>query len=212
MNEFFDDKAAAWDKDPKKVERASIFAEEIIKNLPVDQKLTALEFGCGTGLLSFFLKENFRHITLVDNSPGMIEVLKSKIETQQIHNFTPVLDDLLSHSKIELSRYNVVYTLMTLHHIPELVKILTIFKQILLPGGYLCIGDLEKEDGSFHAGHPGFTGHNGFEKEELSGILESLGFEIISYNTPLTLEKPGEHGLKLFPLFLLVAREQTIAT
>lgn len=207
MKHFFDDKATEWDNDPKKVERARTFAEEIIKIIPIHKKLTALEFGCGTGLLSFFLKNVFHQITLVDNSAGMIEVLREKIDAQKIKNFTPSQIDLLNVEQLGLpSKHDVLYTLMTLHHIHDLDKIISIFKQILLPGGYLCIADLEKEDGSFHAEHPDFDGHNGFNKEELSSLLQTHGFEVVSYSVPLTLEKPVKNRIKTFPLFLLVAK------
>ena len=40
------------------------------------KKMNALEFGCGTGLLSFALKNYFNEITLIDYSEVMIIVLK----------------------------------------------------------------------------------------------------------------------------------------
>ena len=49
----FDDEAKDWDNDPKKTERAIIFAKEIIDFINPDKTMNALEFGCGTGLLSF---------------------------------------------------------------------------------------------------------------------------------------------------------------
>ena len=39
----------------------------------------ALDYGCGTGLLSFPLKDELGHITLNDNSAGMLEVVQEKI-------------------------------------------------------------------------------------------------------------------------------------
>ena len=48
-------------------------------------------------------------------------------------------------------RFDLVYTLMTLHHIPDTAKILGSFQALLQPGGVLCIADLDKEDGSFHS-------------------------------------------------------------
>ncbi|NOQ91928.1 MAG: methyltransferase domain-containing protein, partial [Flavobacteriaceae bacterium] len=91
----FDKDAKDWDKDPKKVERAKIFAKEINDFIKPNGVMKAMEFGCGTGLLSYELKEAFHSITLVDNSQGMIEVLQEKIENDGIKNFIPVYSDLL---------------------------------------------------------------------------------------------------------------------
>jgi ubiquinone/menaquinone biosynthesis C-methylase UbiE len=90
----FDEQAVVWDDDLKKIERAKVVAKEIINFIQPDQKLTALEFGCGTGLLSFELKDSFKRITLADNSEGMIKVLKKKIKTSGVNNFDPILLDL----------------------------------------------------------------------------------------------------------------------
>lgn len=209
MEHFFDDKAANWDNDPKKVERARIFAGEIITYLSKKNELSALDFGCGTGLLSFFLKDQFQKITLVDSSAGMIEVLKEKIRSGKIDHFTPVLADLLRDDhKVGLQKQDVIYTLMTLHHIVDLPRILSIFSQMIVQDGYICIADLVKEDGSFHASHPGFDGHNGFEQEELSNLLEKADFKVVYYSTPLSIQKNNEEGLKEYPLFLMIGQRK----
>ena len=75
---YFDKEAQDWDNDSQKVERAEVFANEINNFIQPNKKLNALEFGCGTGLLSFKLKDFFKTITLVDNSKGMIAVLQKK--------------------------------------------------------------------------------------------------------------------------------------
>ena len=79
MISHFDAKAASWDEDPQKVERACAVARQIRCHVPLSREMKALEFGCGTGLLSFALKDDLGHITLVDNSPGMLDVLERKI-------------------------------------------------------------------------------------------------------------------------------------
>jgi len=49
----FDEKAATWDDNPEHAHRARAIAEEIDKEIPFDSTFTAMEYGCGTGLLSF---------------------------------------------------------------------------------------------------------------------------------------------------------------
>jgi predicted TPR repeat methyltransferase len=62
----FDARAETWDDDPAKVERARAVAEEIVARVPLSRTMRALEYGCGTGLLSFMLRERLGDITLAD--------------------------------------------------------------------------------------------------------------------------------------------------
>ncbi len=70
----FDKYAITWDTE-KRVNRAKIIAEEISKTIQIKKRYNALEFGCGTGLVSFNLYDKFESITLVDISKGMIDML-----------------------------------------------------------------------------------------------------------------------------------------
>ena len=47
----FDERAKDWDSDPKKVERARAVAEAIRSAIPLTPNMSALEYGCGTGLV-----------------------------------------------------------------------------------------------------------------------------------------------------------------
>jgi Predicted methyltransferase (contains TPR repeat) len=42
--------------------------------------MKVLDFGCGTGLLSFFLQPYVGEITGIDTSKGMIEVFDKKLK------------------------------------------------------------------------------------------------------------------------------------
>jgi len=200
----FDIQAKDWDNDPMKTKRAKIFAKEITDFIKPNKNWNALEFGSGTGLLSHELKDAFEEITLVDNSEGMINVLNGKIENCGITNFKPLLLDLLEDN-LNIGTFNVIFTLMTLHHIIDLNKILSIFNSLLKSNGYLCIADLVKEDGSFHINHPDFDGHNGFDKNELSPFLIQNGFNVEYYNICFEIEKESEN--KTYPLFLMICKK-----
>ena len=202
---YFDQQALEWDNDPQKVERATVFANEINNFIQPNQKLSALEFGCGTGLLSFKLKDFFKKITLVDNSEGMIAVLKDKINKEGIHNFLPLQIDLFEE-KNQLPKTNVIYTLMTLHHMVDLSKTFNALHSMLELNGYLCIADLVKEDGSFHA-HMEFDGHNGFDKDELTTILLKNGFQVDYYKECYVINKKVNEMAINYPLFLMICRK-----
>ena len=57
--------------------------------------------------------------------------------------------------------FDLIYTLMVLHHVGDVETIIRKFRGLLNPGGYLAIADLYSEDGSFHG--EGFSGHMGFD-------------------------------------------------
>jgi len=205
--EHFDKQAKEWDNDPNKVLRAKKVATEIKNFIKPIENNSALEFGCGTGLLSYQLKDYFKTITLTDTSKGMIEVLQQKIKHESITNFHPLLINLLDE-KLAKNNFDVIYTMMTLHHILDIPKILNIFNSLLKTNGYLCIADLVKEDGSFHASHPDFDGHNGFDKEELSNLLKANGFIVEYYNIYFEIEKEIDNKIKKYPLFLMICKKE----
>lgn len=206
----FDSRAKTWDFDPMKVERAQKVAEALRAALPLQPGLTALEYGCGTGLLSFALRDDFAHITLADTSQGMLDVLTAKIADSGIRNMTPLKLDLTtdpgpaSRQSLEpASRFDVTYSLMVLHHIPNTDFILRQFHALLKPGGWLAIADLDREDGTFHA--DGTTDvHLGFERGALQKQAEAAGFGEIKISTAYQIRKHG----RAYPVFLLVGKKR----
>lgn len=198
----FDEAALTWDDDPRKIERARLLAEEIRPLVERYQLRTALDFGAGTGLISFFLAENLDQITLVDTSEGMTEMARQKIRRQGLTNFKAVTADLSREAWPH--RYDLIYTLMTLHHIQDTQQILKQFYKMLYPGGILCIADLDEEDGSFHAGIPGFDGHNGFNQEELASLLQKTGFRGVKSKIFHTVE--GKQ--RSYPLFFMEGKKE----
>ena len=202
----FDEEAQYWDQDPEKVKRANLFAKEIIDFIHPDASMKAMDFGCGTGLLSYALKNNFKSITLIDNSPEMISVLEQKIKDENLNNFQPLCFDPMIE-ELELNDFDVIFSSMTIHHIHDLHKIMKIFNSSLKMSGYVCIADLVTEDGTFHSEYPDFDGYKGFDKEKFSLILEKNGFQIEYYKIVFTIEKELNDQLKKYPLFLTIAKK-----
>jgi 2-polyprenyl-3-methyl-5-hydroxy-6-metoxy-1,4-benzoquinol methylase len=202
----FDERAKDWDSDPKKVERARVVAEAIRKAIPLTTNMSALEYGCGTGLLSFALQADLGQITLADTSQGMLDVLDEKIAAAGVTNMHPVKLDLVSDT-VPASRFDLTYSLMTLHHIADVKDMLGKFHAVLKSGGYLLVADLDKEDGAFHT--DGTTDvHLGFERGELQQMVEAAGFGEVRFSTAYEIKKKvGEQG-KVFPVFLMSARKK----
>ena len=94
MTNEFDHKAREWDKNQMHVERAAAVARAIEKRIHLTKDMRAMEFGAGTGLLSFLLAGLLGEITLMDNSSEMINVVRGKISGQEMHQVKPVLINL----------------------------------------------------------------------------------------------------------------------
>lgn len=203
MSEF-DEKARTWDADPAKVERAQRVAAAIRAQVGSLADRAVLEYGCGTGLLGFALQPEVAHLTLADTSRGMLEVLKEKIVARGAQNVTSLELDL-SVGALPDFRFDLVCTLMTLHHIPDTVGILARFHELLKDQGVLCIADLDLEDGSFHG--PDFDGHKGFDREVLAQQMRQVGFQNIRFTAPCVVARQTAAGIREFPVFLVVGEK-----
>lgn len=202
MSEF-DAKAVTWDQDPMKVERALTVGRAIAEAVPVEGR-RILEYGCGTGLLGFALQPQAGHVTLADTSEGMLEVLRGKIAATGAENMAPLRLDLLADPLPE-ARFDLVCSLMTLHHIPDTEGILRKFHEVLAPGGWVALADLDAEDGSFH-GADVTDVHLGFDRERLGRQLSEAGFQEPRIETVFRITRPVEGTPRVFPVFLALAQ------
>ena len=199
----FDSKARQWDENPVFQDRANQIAAAIVTAIPLNSTMRALDYGSGTGMLSFPLQEKLGHITLKDTSAGMLAVVKEKIAAWGIVNMATRLMDLTA-APIPGERYDLIYSSMTLHHIPDTNAILKAFHTLLNPGGWLCIADLDQEDGSFHGIQVDV--HHGFDRDALAAQAAQAGFADILFSTVFEIVKTTEAGSRAYPVFLLLAR------
>ncbi|ERJ11358.1 class I SAM-dependent methyltransferase [Haloplasma contractile] len=186
-NEFFDHYATSWDTD-RRIKRAEIIAKEIIKEISqlVDDtsKYKVIEYGCGTGLISFNLHNYFKDIILIDSSSTMIEVLRHKIKKANVSHMTPYKIDLSNNDHEQFNNeVDLIYSSMVLHHIRDIEEILKQFYDLLKKDGYIMIVDLDEEDGQFHKNEPEFVGHNGFDHKKLKNRLKRVGFRNVTVHT-----------------------------
>ena len=195
MSTNFDERAATWDDDPAKVERAAQVAVAIRDVVPLDASTRMLEYGAGTGLVTQALRDRVGPVTLVDTSAGMREVMENKIASGAITD-ARVWDVDLATDPAPDERFDLVVTVMALHHIHDLEPVLSGFAQLLDEGGHLCIVDLEEEDGSFHP--DGFDGHHGFNRAALEHDLAIAGFADVRFRPCSDVVRDGV----TYPLFL----------
>ena len=165
----FDKEAASWDQEPGRIKLANDVARAIQDEIRITPAMDALDFGCGTGLLTLQMQPLVRTITGVDSSQGMLDVLRSKVQDRDLTNVRIQLRDLARGDRLE-GRYHLILSSMTLHHIREIGPLIQEFSKALLPGGYLCIADLDPDDGRFHSNNEGVF-HLGFDRSVLQQAL-----------------------------------------
>jgi SAM-dependent methyltransferase len=129
---------------------------------------------------------------------GMRAVMQDKVEVGTLPAGARIWDLDLATAAAPEERFDVLVTVMTLHHIHDLMPVLRGFAALLADDGHLCIVDLEEEDGSFHSSDPDFDGHHGLARADLTDQLEAAGFADVRFEHCHEVEKDG----RTYPLFL----------
>ncbi len=202
----FDTAATEWDKEYRRLELAKAISSRIAL-LPLHDGMRAMEYGCGTGLVGLDLARHLTSLVAADSSPGMLEILKTKISELGIRNVFPRHLDL-HHDDCEQD-FDLIFSAMTLHHLADVDCILAKLFQCLKPGGILALADLDEEDGSFHQDNPEGVMHHGFNRKKLAGDLERLGFSSIRASTVHTIRRKNSQGdERPFPVFFMTAMKE----
>jgi tRNA (cmo5U34)-methyltransferase len=148
-SDYFNTRAKTWDENPMRQQLTQSIFDFIQKTISLHQSMTALDYGCGTGLLSFLLSEKVKSVHAVDTSSGMLEQVKSKIAQTKINNISTDVFDA-ENEKLPDVRYDLIVSAMTLHHLNDAPATITKLISLVSPGGWIALADLCKEDGSFH--------------------------------------------------------------
>jgi len=187
----FDNEAKDWDKNSRRVAVAKSVYEAIKKAIKIEKEFSILDFGCGTGLLSYNFKNDVKKIVGIDKSIKMVEEFNKKSNNKNIKAYCKDLKDVNE-------TFDLIISSMTFHHIKDIENLLKNMKKILKKDGFICIADLEKEDGTFHdKGNEGVY-HFGFEKKYLVDIFTKKGFKKIFEDRVFIIKKHRD-----FPVFLL---------
>ncbi|MEI6577456.1 MAG: class I SAM-dependent methyltransferase [Bacteroidota bacterium] len=205
MTNHFDQAAQNWDSNPIHNERTKAIAAEMIHSIPLRDDMKALEFGSGTGLLSFALKDHLLEIVLMDNSIEMNKQSVAKIEAIGLSHFTPIHFDL-EKDDYGKGSFDIIFTQMALHHVKDVTALIGKFYNLLNVGGYIAIADLYAEDGTFHDSN--FDGHYGFEPDFMIETLTKVGFTQTILKSCFEINRPeNDDKQKVFPVFLVVAKK-----
>ena len=193
----FDDIAKNWDAHPRRLQQAEKIFNEIERKVNLTDNMHVLDIGTGTGLLLMHFITKVKQITGIDNSKGMLDILKQKAQKTNVDNIEYLLFDA-DKDKLPKEKFDLAVSSMTFHHIENIEIFLKKVYKSLKPNGKICIGDLETEDGSFHSNWDDSIKHKGFNKTEFARKMKNAGFYNVSVETIFEVEKPE----KKYPIFL----------
>jgi len=184
---------------------ANNIANTILDAISLNSHMNVLDFGCGTGLLTLRLQPLVASITAVDSSAGMLKILDKKIGDQNIANVTTRHLDIEKGDVLD-GPYDLIVSSMTLHHIKETKLLIEQFYEIAAPHGYLCIADLDPDNGLFHGNNEGVF-HFGFDRDEMRRSLKKIGLTNIEFRTAAEIVRFVPGGLRPFTIFLVTGQK-----
>lgn len=169
----------------ERVENAKIIVQAVRTQLKNTQDKTALDYGCGTGLIGLGCIDLFASMIFVDASAQMIEQVNQKIQKGHLQAASTLCCDFLTEAPPDVQ---VDYILLSqvLLHIKDSHFILSQLYKLLKAGGHLIIVDFDT-----NAAVASDKVHNGFDQKELSTLLTQVGFSSSQART-------FYHGEKIF--------------
>ena len=199
----FDERAKDWDKKQTTLDKSDACINHLKEKIDFSNIKNILDYGCGTGLIAFNLVEEKNQVLGLDNSSGMIEEFNKKVKEKNLSNIKAKKHNILEED-LPKNSFDLIVISMSLHHIEDIDMFFKKSFEALKNGGYICINDLDKEDGSFHAKHNNEgVYHFGFSKDELVETAKKIGFSDSSFDIVYIFER--ENGN--FPIFNFIAKK-----
>jgi putative AdoMet-dependent methyltransferase len=157
-----------------------------------------LDFGAGTGLLATQIAPKVAHVTALDMSAAMLQVLDEKGVANITTHHGDIFDGLPG-------RYHAIVSCMALHHVADTAALMRAFAAALHPGGRIALVDLYAEDGSFHGDNAAKgVQHLGFAPEALQAQAEQAGLQGIVFTESCTCSTAMAAS---YPLFLMTGHK-----
>ena len=203
----FDRAAVSWDEKPGRVKLAADVANAILTSVEIHADMDVLDYGCGTGLLTLSLQPHVHSITGADSSHGMLDVLNAKIKKFELTNVKTRFLDLERDDTPE-ERFHLITCSMTFHHVNDPFLLINQFYTLLHHKGYLCIADLDSDEGKFHGSNEGVM-HSGFERSSMRNLFVQAGFKNINETTVAIIDKDvPDEGIRSFSVLLMQGQKE----
>ncbi|MEA3464630.1 MAG: class I SAM-dependent methyltransferase [Thermodesulfobacteriota bacterium] len=205
IDKDFSAAALTWDEKPQRIHLAVAISSAIKQHITLRSDMHALEFGCGTGLVSFHLHDQLQQVTAMDNAAGMLDVLKQKAQAAGVTN-VDTLHNSAAVPTLDPDSYDLIFSSMVLHHVCEIRPTLQTLVRALKPGGIIALADLDEEGGTFHDRSQGVE-HHGIDRTWLHDELTRLGIHDVQETTAHTITKKRAHGDQHYSVFMLWGRK-----
>lgn len=196
----FDERAPAWDT-PRRIARAEEAARTIEAAIAIPPGCRAIEVGAGTGLLGMALRDHFGSLVLADTSDGMLTEAARKISDGGLVGVSTAHFDLATDAPPPGAPFDLVVSLLLLHHVKDTRAALSGMHRLLDAGGQVAAIDLDTEDGSFHDSGSEGVHHHGFDRDRLAALAREAGFDDVRVG-----EGTPDNDERQYPMFLLTAR------
>ena len=172
----FDSIANSYDN-PERTRIAMVASDAIKEYLGDTRSKSAIDFGCGTGLVGMNLLNEFESLLFMDTSENMLEIVKKKITDVGALNARTLCFDFESSSQPDL-RADYIFMAQVLLHIQDYEAVLAKLHAVLNDEGHLLIVDFNKNDKVVSE-----LVHNGFDQEQLKALMLKIGFKDIRSKT-----------------------------
>ena len=183
MKDYFAPKAKDYDKEKRRVDNVANIANAILNKFNLSCDMTLLDFGSGTGLLLERIAPYVGKIIAIDRSSSMNSMLKQKELPCEVE----IIEKDLAKEQVDILVDGIISS-MTLHHIRDIDDIFKKFYNLLKPGGFIALADLDKEDGSFHTIDTGVE-HFGFDRDFIVAKAKKAGFVDINIEDASIVKK-----------------------
>lgn len=179
--EAFEQIAEKYDT-TERIEIAKMISNAIREYITDGKNKSAIDFGCGTGLVGIELINEFKSVLFLDTAQSMLDQITQKIAVSEIKNAEILCFDFETNIRSDLHA-DYIFMAQVLLHIKEIQPVLSRLYEVLNPEGHLLI-DFDKNEAI-----ESDLVHNGFNQTELSERLSEIGYRKIQSKTFYSGEK-----------------------
>jgi ubiquinone/menaquinone biosynthesis C-methylase UbiE len=172
----FDSIAKSYDNS-ERTHIAKVASDAIKEYLGHTKSKSAIDFGCGTGLVGMNLLSEFESMLFLDASENMLHIVEAKISEADARNARTFCFDFETSSQPDL-RVDYIFMAQVLLHIQDYEALLAKLHAALNDEGHLLIVDFNKNDKVVSD-----LVHNGFDQEQLKELMLKIGYKDIQSKT-----------------------------
>ncbi len=145
-NDWFGDWANEYDQTIGKLKRHHDLLDLVVEESHVKSNNAILDIGCGTGLLALkFLKKSDCHITGIDSSQEMLDIIEKKVKRFELNEKILCQYKDLEDIEFDEGTFDIITGTFSLHHIKDKYTMIEKIFRMLKPGGKFLIGEIDMD-------------------------------------------------------------------